>query len=414
MTQWDGKSGEPIVKKTVPYSANTSALLTLTSSDQKILVSVDGTRYVSLNTKDAFSTGDIWFGADGSGDGWTLNDIQLGGGVQLQDPSASEATRGKDTLASHADAYRPMFKIGSAISLYPLMIDPEYRKLALNHFSIWTPENEMKAQFIHSERDVYTFEEADALVETAQKNGIAVHGHALVFGEANPKWMQNTPKNELQAVMGGHITSIMRHFKGKVSEWDVINEPLSEEDTPDNLRRSIWYNAMGKSFIANALRIARAADPDAKLYINEYGLEEDGERWNAFLNLIKELKADNVPLDGVGFQSHIYEKGDEVNTEVLRSHIRQLAELGIVSRISEADVHGENSERQAQQYAAVLKACIEEPTCTSFSVWGISDKYGSTTSDHTYLPEYGDDLLWNSDFKPKEAYKQIVALLVKP
>src|SRR6185295_1180732 len=167
--------------------------------------------------------------------------------------------------------------------------DPTYRDIALNQFTQWTPENDMKAQFIHPAKDTYSFQAADLLVDTALKNNISVHGHALVFGEANPKWMQGTPAAELKGVMIDHITKIMTHYKGKVTEWDVVNEPLDDyEGNPDGLHHSIWYNAMGKGFIAEALKTAHAADPDAKLYINEFGLEENGERWTIFLNLVKE------------------------------------------------------------------------------------------------------------------------------
>lgn len=126
------------------------------------------------------------------------------------------------------------------------------------------------------------------------------------------------------------------------------------------------------------------ADPAAggpagtKLYLNEFGAEADGPRWDALYALVVRLKGRGVPIDEVGFQSHIHEAGDHIDPAVLRSHIAALAELGLSARISEIDVYGESPRVQATQFAGVLGACLSEPTCTSFSTWGITDRYGST------------------------------------
>jgi endo-1,4-beta-xylanase len=385
-----------------------------------LIIAVDSNKITTLSAKTLFDgpSGNLWFGVDAANTGWTLNALNLSGAVRLQNPLDTDRTNTADNhavlLGVQATAIRPTLKIGAAISLYPLMSDLSYRNLALNQFTIWTPENSMKAQFIHPMQGVYSFEQSDLLVNTASKNGIAVHGHALIFGEANPAWMQTTPTGNLKAVMEDHITKIMQHYTGKVSEWDVVNEPLADYDKPtgtNGLRLSIWYKAMGESFIADALTTAHSADPNAKLYINEFGLEDNGDRWDTFLNLVKNLKKNNIPLDGVGFQSHVYETKDDINATILKNHIEQLAELGVVSRISEMDVHGEDATFQAQQFKAILSACRMEVTCTSFSTWGISDKYGSTTSDHTYPPEYGNDLVWDSNFQPKAAFTALLSAL---
>jgi endo-1,4-beta-xylanase len=168
---------------------------------------------------------------------------------------------------------------------------------------------------------------------------------------------------------------------------------------------------MGKDYVAIALNAAHAADPSAKLYINDYGLEADGERWTALLQLIGQLQAQGVPLDGIGFEAHVYDNGDHIDPTVLEQHIEQLAKLGLVSRISEIDVHGEDSKYQAGEYTGVLKACLHESSCAAFSTWGITDKYGSTTDTGVYPLSYGNDLLWDTDLKPKPAYTSLIQLL---
>jgi endo-1,4-beta-xylanase len=91
--------------------------------------------------------------------------------------------------------------------------------------------------------------------------------------------------------------------------------------------------------------------------------------------------------------------------------MQQLAQMGLSVRISEIDVHGDDSTTQAEQYKAALSACIESSNCTSFTTWGISDAFGSTTEIHLYPLSYGDDLLWDSQFNPKLAFSALQSLL---
>lgn len=419
--QWNGLKQSPDSEKIYKISAGSTANVSIEKQGKNANILLGGKRIISFGPSKIFDTGTLWLGADATGDGWTLKDLVISGDAEfspsLEGDSVDPAliTSGLGAMAFKS---RPSLKVGSAVSLYPLMTDKNYHDLALSQFTMWTPENEMKAQFIHPKQNVYAFGDADALVDTALKNNIAVHGHALVFGEANAAWMQQTPANKLKSVMEDHIATIVGHYKTKVTEWDVVNEPLSDDDADYKnghlgLRQHIWYKAMGEQYIANALTAAHNADPAAKLFINEYGLEQDGERWDAMVSLLLRLKAKNVPINGLGFQAHVYEKADRIDTNVLRSHMQQLASMGLVARISEIDVYGNDANLQAQEYASVFTVCKTEPNCTAFSTWGISDKYGSTTSDHTYPPEYGDDLLWDSNFKQKAAYNALLQTLTR-
>jgi endo-1,4-beta-xylanase len=242
----------------------------------------------------------------------------------------------------------------------------------------------------------------------AEANDQAIHGHALVFAKANPPWMTETPDDELAGVMTDHITNIVGHFKGRIASWDVVNEPLSEkyEDYEAGglgLRQHFWFEAMGEQYIDIAFKAARAADPSAKLYINDYGIEHDDRRWPAFYALLQRLIARGVPIDGVGFESHVYFETDEIDIAFLRKHIQMIEALGLDVRISEIDVLGDDPQFQNQQYSDVLAVCLSEPSCNSYTTWGISDRYGSTTISERYPLLLGDSLLWDKDMNPKPA-----------
>lgn len=418
---WDGSKADPLEVKSFTMTQASEAVLTVKHVGKSVVVFSGSTQLGTMPDHNIFASRKIWFGLDAEvgGNGWTLTSLNVHAlhKAKLQIVSAPNvAVPHSDPNALRNLSKRPLI-IGTAIADYPLLSDDTYRNLAGGQFSMLTPENAMKPQFIHPQANVYSFEEADTLVDFAKANGMQVHGHALVFGEANPKWMQDTPLNQRQQVMIDHIQTVVNHYKGKVSEWDVVNEPLANNDESDttspDIRQTIWYRAMGEQYIDIAFQTAHQVDPSAKLYINDFGLEADGDRWDSMLALLQRLKSRGVPIDGVGFQAHVYEDGDQIGTATLQKHIEELQKFGFSSRISEMDVTGVDAGQQAEQYASVLKVCLAEPSCTSFTTWGITDKYGSTTMLHSYPPDYGDDLLWEANYLPKPAYKSLQATLAK-
>lgn len=415
LKNYDGTKETP---DTTKYPIMQASLYQLEMKKNRTMLDLylNNKRVASVDGSSLYVTKKIWFGASAVSP-WKLIAISIPNTSKarfqdsLPSPKMQSSSQSLGTLMATKNK-----KFGTAISLNPLIADVEYQKLALTEFSQFTPENELKAQFVHPAPHSYEFGPSDLLVNIAEHHAISIHGHALVFGEANPAWMQSAKPELREQIMVDHITSIMKHYKKSILEWDVINEPLSDNDADyadggNGLRHHIWYQAMGESYIAKALRAARLANPQAKLYINDYGLEADGDRWEAMISLITRLQADNVPLDGIGFQSHVYQPADHQEYAVIARHMKQLESLGLSTRISEIDVHGEDQTVQAQQYTFALQACLVSVNCTSYSMWGMSDAHGSTTSDHTYPLEYGDDLPWDEAYKPKLAVAKIREML---
>ena len=310
-------------------------------------------------------------------------------------------------------------RIGAAVSLEQLVSDPRYYEIAAGTYSAWTTENALKMQFVQPARGRYEFGAADAIFAIAKKNDIQMHLHTLVFGEANPTWVQElaqTDPDALRDVMLDHIQTVMTRYKGQVATVDVVNEPLADYDHfmsgQRELRDHIWHQSMGESYIDHAFRRAHEIDPAAKLFINEYGLEGsigdggDTERWDAFLALIDRLLARGVPVHGVGFQSHVYESGDEIDPEVFQSRINALRQRGLVFRISEADVHADDGrEAQAAEFAGLAQICRNnEDVCMGITTWGVTEATGSTgyidDSGH-FIP--GEGLMYDVTGQPLPA-----------
>jgi len=420
---WDGSNQDAIYTNEFSITPQDDMNLTIQRRGGILALIVNNQKVGQIPEHNIFDSGQVWFGADSENPGasWLLKDLHAKslplGRLQIVNTSTTPVvTQDPNGFQKLANRKRPGFQIGTAVALGPLVSDKEYANLAASGwYGTWTTENALKTQFVHPQENMYTFGEADAIVELAQKQGIKVHGHALVFGEANPRWLQDVAKHQpdrMERIMIDHIKTVMSHYKNKypgtIASWDVVNEPLADYDNfnQGSLRQNIWHKTMGESYIDKAFRTAHQIDQSAQLFINDFGLEDPHtpERWNAFLQLIDRLLARDVPISGVGFETHVYEPGDEVDQYILRSRIQQLAQRGLKVRISEMDVYGHNTALQANQFAKALQVCLDEPNCIAFSMWGISERYGSTSSlDNNGALLIGDGLPFGEDQRPLAA-----------
>lgn len=190
----------------------------------------------------------------------------------------------------------------------------------------------------------------------------------------------------------------MTHYKGKIYAWDVVNEVF---EWNGQLRNSIWSNHFGESFIADAFTLARKADSSAKLYINDYGIEAVNTKSTGLYNLVKKLKAQGVPIDGVGFQSHFSSGSVPGN---FAENLKRFTALGVEVAITELDMVTKGSqEQQAKDYAKVFEICENVSKCVGVTVWGFTDKYSWIKS--------GGPCMWDANFNPKPAVAAVQAVL---
>lgn len=424
---WKSMSQHPVEVRTFPVKTDQINKLYIEKSHDTYIFVVNGQKVGEVSDHNVFASEKIWFGLDSEDAEWLLRDLRIekknGDAVSFADgATVTLQEKNMQSMQKLVLQKRNDFVIGGAMASGALVGDSAFAYVALNDFGSVTPENEMKMVNLQPKRGVYTFAQADGLVHIAKANALTVHGHTLVFGEANPPWLAALPTNTktekavVSKIMQDHIQTVVTHYKNDIFSWDVINEPLAdyEEFTLEQpLRAHIWYRAMGESYIITALETAYRANPDAMLFINEYGLEADDERWNAMYALLKRLKPQleqrGIPVDqvGVGFQSHIYERGDRIDATVLRKHIKQLAELGYKAQISELDVYSADGDTvQADQYVNVLRACLEESNCIAWRVWIIADRYNFWKNDDGHTLQ-GKDGLYDTSLQPRPARNAI-------
>jgi endo-1,4-beta-xylanase len=292
----------------------------------------------------------------------------------------------------------------------PFTHDREYRRILGQQFSSVSPENQMKWEFIHPERDRYDFGAADAIVDFAERHGQVVRGHTLLWHSQNPAWLEegDFTDAELRAILHDHITTVVGRYAGRIQQWDVANEIFDEQGrlrTQDN----IWLRELGPGIIADAFRWAHEADPDALLFFNDYGVESDNAKSDAYYALVQDLLAQGVPVDGFSVQAHLSTRygfpGD------LEQNLDRFGALGLETAVTELDVRmdlpaggvptAEQLRVQADYYERALTACLAVEGCNSFTIWGFTDKYSWVP---VFFPGEGSATVMTEDFDRKPAF----------
>jgi endo-1,4-beta-xylanase len=332
-------------------------------------------------------------------------------------PSKAQTKPGSPAAATLRQAGEARhIKIGAAAAS-GYLADPDYSAILGSELSQLQPENEMKFGPIHprpdSDPNPYDFAGADKLVAFAQSHNMVVRGHTLVWHNQVPDWVKNGNYSspQLATILQKHIRTVMGRYASKVYAWDVVNEAINDDGS---MRHTIWYDqpgigaGEGTKYIEQALRWAREADPNAKLFYNDYDAEVINKKSHAIYAMAKDFKKRGVPLDGVGFQTHITLKFDD--PEKLKSYAKNLerfAKLGLDLHITELDIRlgddgPESLSAQAKLYGEITTLCVQQPACKVLQTWGLTDK-------HSWIPQFykgqGWALLWDDKYQKKLAYE---------
>jgi len=321
--------------------------------------------------------------------------------------------------------YKSLVKMGTAVDTPIFLSSPLHNAIVAGEFSMITPANSMKMNLIQPVQGTFDFTDTDALVAWAQANGLEFRGHPLVWHTQAPDWVTGATfsRDELIAIMYAHIDGVMSHYVGKFPYWDVVNEAIDQVDGGWGFRKTFWHETIGDDFINLAFARAHAADPAAKLYYNDYNIEQKGNaKADKVFEMIKGLKAAGVPIDGVGFQGHYYVEPNgstSVGLPKMQAIIDNMArynDIGIDVQITESDfrigkpLDDAKTQVQNKFYADFLQACIDATNCSHFTVWGLSDVDSWVPST---FPEYDYAHLWDSKLMPKADALAVSAVFAK-
>lgn len=281
------------------------------------------------------------------------------------------------------------FHVGSALQARHLDEDPAYAALVARHCDIITPEWEMKWGAIEKTRGLRDHRRVERLMAFAAEHGLKLRGTCAIWHRNLPKWAKAALAGpDAEPVLLGHLDDLFRHYRGRIAEWDVVNEVIEPRDgLKDGLRRSVYSERFGEAYIDMAFHRARAIDPEAKLFLNEYDLYGDmphhEARRRAVLGLLGRLKARNVPIDGLGMQSHLIAKPGIFSPEILELFLDEVADLGLEISITELDVSdrylpadiGRRDREVAEMASRFLNVVLRNKAVTGVVMWGLSDRY---------------------------------------
>jgi endo-1,4-beta-xylanase len=300
-----------------------------------------------------------------------------------------------------------------AVAAAALLHDAGYRDLVGREAASVTPENEMKWRVLRPGPDEFDFSAADAIVDFATTLGMAVRGHAFLWHRDVPAWLGEPARTreEVAQVLHDHVTAVVSRYRGRVAQWDVVNEAIDRDDS--SLRDDFWRRTLGDDAMVSAFVAARAADPEARLFYNDYGIERRGARLDAVRRLVDSLRSRGAPVDGVGIQCHLRPATAPSPKELERA-LKAFAKDGLEVAVTELDValtlpaDGDALGAQAQVYAAVARACVNERACHTLTTWGITDR-------HSWVPEgrpgLGAALPFDEAGTPKPAHAALLAAL---
>jgi endo-1,4-beta-xylanase len=375
-------------------------------------------------------------GLGGGGSGGESGSESAGGGATAG--GATGGCKSHPGATALAAKYADCFPIGAAVDSGSYMT---HAALLKQHFNSVTPENEMKFDSLQHTEGSFTYTAADRIVDFARSNGMRVRGHALVWHRQNPSWLFSGASPEmLLARLKQHIDNVVGHYKGKLYAWDVVNEAIMNDGKyrtgteSGDQQSSGWYQILGKSYIAEAFKYAHAADPDAKLFYNDfYNYLPDKQQ--GIYDMLKDLLDAGVPVHGVGLQAHlnIQPSSDPTHQGYYQSvanmdrAIALYASLGLEVQITEMDIslyvpgvsYTEDTFYTAAKFTAAVKAQQAAryreffelfrkhgSAISGVTLWGVAD-------DNTWLSEFSSmrkdfPLLFDDAHTPKPAYDAVM------
>ncbi|ADL68522.1 Cellulose 1,4-beta-cellobiosidase [Thermoanaerobacterium thermosaccharolyticum DSM 571] len=335
--------------------------------------------------------------------------------IQVGEISNNQITIQND-IPDLYSVFKDYFPIGVAVDPSRLNDTDPHAQLTAKHFNMLVAENAMKPESLQPTEGNFTFDNADKIVNYAIAHNMKMRGHTLLWHNQVPDWFFQDPNDPTKPAsrdlllqrLKTHIATVLDHFKTKygaqnpIIGWDVVNEVL---DDNGNLRNSKWLQIIGPDYIEKAFEYAHEADPSMKLFINDYNIENNGVKTQAMYDLVKKLKSEGVPINGIGMQMHI---NINSNIDNIKASIEKLASLGVEIQVTELDMNmnGNISNEALLKQARLYKQLFdlfkaEKPYITAVVFWGVSD-------DVTWLSKPNAPLLFDSKLQAKPAFWAIV------
>ena len=322
--------------------------------------------------------------------------------------------------------------LGAAVDAEALD-DDGLRLLLRDHVNLVSTRGDLSMSVVQPEPGVFDFGRTEAIVDFAVENDLPVRVHELIGG-AVPVWVSggSWTADSLGQVLRDHVSAVIGHFRernpGVIVQWDVVGDAFLADGTP---RPTIWQQVIGDDHLRVAFEAARAADPDAQLFYDDFyddlAVTQDAVASGVAIvpganaarttcdavpkcvgvrDRVGALVDAGAPIDGVGLQSHLFSP-DPADFSQFSSWV---GELGLVWAVTEFDVplpitevpNVESLQFQAEVYADALSACADAANCDTFVTWGITDRFSPIPAETGGA--FGGALWFDENDEPKPAF----------
>lgn len=290
------------------------------------------------------------------------------------------------------------FYIGAGSNNSLLQWDDREGETIAREFNLLTPHNEFKIKSVMPSRGDFNYERADSIVDFARQNSLALRGTNLMWRLEIPHWVAALSTKDTRSTLEEYITETLKRYEDSVAVWDVACEMINANGT---WVKTHWRQSLGSGYILDAFRIARKANPNAKLFYSDFGWHNESKQ-RAFFKLVEELRSTGTGIDGVAIQMHHTLQGT-LRLLWLEPFLRRLKELGLEVHFSEVTLWADHrlpwelvKEVQAAAYGKLLYMALKCGV-NVFCIWGVSDQYAWRRREEK-------PFLFDADYKPKPAY----------
>lgn len=277
-----------------------------------------------------------------------------------------------------------------------------YLKILKENFNYAVHENALKWYDCEAKQGVVDYYRADRIWEICNELGIPMRGHCIFWEKDDfvMSWVKELNNDQLRAAINKRAVGVTKHFKGRIEEFDLNNEMINGE---------FFKRRLGYGIINEMAYMAKAGNPDVKLYVNDYGiLVERGFNAGSYMDQIENLLANGVPIEGIGCQAHFVasRKNDSTGLAVttaehVQKTLNRLAKFDLPIKITECLFMADTEEGMAEELKWFFPICFAHPKVEAILMWGFWE------GDH-WVPKTA---MWKKDWTPTAqalAYRELV------
>ena len=283
------------------------------------------------------------------------------------------------------------FEFGTALStqIFSQGADPNdrdrYLHLARQLFNTTVHENALKWDAMEPQRGQLSYADADRILSWSEAHSLPLRGHTIFWEveQWNPAWLKSLSKQDLQIAVERRATEICGRYRGRIREYDVLNEMLHGD---------FFRQRLGADIVKTMFQRCHAADPGAVLYVNDYDIL-NGKRLDDYVRQIRSLLAQGVPVGGIGIQAHILK--ETIAPAQIQHSLDTLAQFNLPIKITEFSTQTDTEQEQAKNLLNVYQIAFAHPQVKGILMWGFWEKAHWVTQA----------AIFDKNFRPKLAAK---------